>query len=244
MITNTAILSWTDQSISDSISFEFVLFDLMLTKTVSSEPLYPGDLFTYTVDFANDGCDSVIGAVLSDILPVELSYITSTPPGEYQDGVVTWPVDIPGGESGQVTLIGQLYPTVTPGLTVTNEAHLWWMEGPPLSSTVAFLVQEPACEQVEDPAMSWHPSLPFVGETVTFTGTVAAGDPPITFTWSLGGGSFEVGDVVTHSYVLPGSYDVILTATNCGGSGVAVISETIVIESHRLYLPLIFRSAP
>jgi PKD repeat protein len=44
---------------------------------------------------------------------------------------------------------------------------------------------------------------------------IAPPSPPLEYTWSLGDGTLATGQVVSHAYDLPGTYTVVLTASNC-----------------------------
>ena len=211
-----------------------------LTKTVAPAAVLPGAPLTYTLALANAGPGPLWGAALSDTLPAAVAYVTSTPPGLYEGGALTWHLDVPTGARLDVTLVGQLTTTAAPGSTVTNTAYLsFW--GSVVSSTAALQVAAP-CREAAGPAFSWAPSRPEVGQGVAFTGT-ASGTLPITYTWMLAAGSWGTGAVVTHTYTLPGTYTVVLTATNCGGAGVAVAREEVVVRPilYAVYLPLVFR---
>jgi hypothetical protein len=86
------------------------------------------------------------------------------------------------------------------------------------------------CAPVDGAGFSWRPLTPTVGAAVTFTGTVAGGSTPITYSWSLGDSSFVFGpSVITHTYALPGAYVVVITATNCAtATATAVHTVTVV----------------
>lgn len=85
------------------------------------------------------------------------------------------------------------------------------------------------CEPVTDLDFSWLPITPTVGEIVTFTAT-ATGTEPIVYSWMLEVGSWQEGEVVTHTYDTAGVYTVVLTATNCG-TATAVVSHTITVTA-------------
>jgi|GEM_PF-1635891 len=59
-----------------------------------------------------------------------------------------------------------------------------------------------------------------------------AGQPslPISYTWSLGDGSFAAGETMSHTYSIPGVYTVVLTATNCGGASATAVHTVTVIQ--------------
>ncbi len=242
-VTNTAYLLWAGPAVSSSATFDYLLVDLLLTKTVSAGSVQPGGPVTYTLSFANAGCDGVFDAVLSDTLPAEVAYITSTPPGLYQDGVLSWAVIVPTGQPEVVTVVGQVGAAAVPGTLVSNEATLAWSTEA-ATAEASFLVAPPDCQPVAGPAMAWSPAVPLAGAVVTCSATVAAGDPPITFTWSFGDGALGQGALVTHSYSAGGHYTVALTATNCLGAGQAAVREAVVVTGrYEIYLPLVVRGS-
>ena len=53
--------------------------------------------------------------------------------------------------------------------------------------------------------------------------------PPISYTWDLGDGSWAAGLTVTHSYAQPGTYKVVLTATNCLGDAITATRALAVV---------------
>ncbi|MBN1955322.1 MAG: S8 family serine peptidase [Anaerolineae bacterium] len=89
------------------------------------------------------------------------------------------------------------------------------------------------CEAVSGADFVYTPSLPLAGETVVFTGVVAAGTSPLTYTWDFGDGATGMGAVVSHSYELSGTFYVVVTATNlCGVAAksrfVPVVGEPLI----------------
>jgi PKD repeat protein len=110
-------------------------------------------------------------------------------------------------------------------------------------------VLPPPCDPVYDVDFAWVPLTPTVGQVVNLTGT-ATGTLPITYSWQLEVGSWKEGQIVTHSYVLPGLYTVTLTATNCipgqAGAATATVQHTVQVlaepvEYYYVYLPLVVR---
>jgi PKD repeat protein len=81
---------------------------------------------------------------------------------------------------------------------------------------------------VHDVGFTWQPVTPTIGEQVTFTGT-ATGTLPITYSWKLDVGSWQSGQVVTHTYDVPGVYTVVLTATNCATATAVITHEVTVL---------------
>ncbi len=83
------------------------------------------------------------------------------------------------------------------------------------------------CEPVGNVDFAWQPVTPTAGVEVSFTAS-ASGTSPISYTWELGDGTPAEGQVVTHTYHLPGLYTVVLTATNCE-TATAVVSHTVAV---------------
>jgi uncharacterized membrane protein len=96
------------------------------------------------------------------------------------------------------------------------------------------------CLPVSGLSFAYEPSLPVIGQVITFTGDVEAGTPPITYTWDFG----AVGRVVTHTFrsttthqtaLVP--YAVVMTATN--RCGVDAVQEVVTVRWRQIYLPLV-----
>jgi PKD repeat protein len=86
------------------------------------------------------------------------------------------------------------------------------------------------CNPVQGADFTWLPITPTAGTPVAFTGTVAAGDLPITYTWKLDVGTWQEGHVVTHRYSTPGVYTVVMTATNCATATATATHTLIVVQ--------------
>ncbi len=79
-----------------------------------------------------------------------------------------------------------------------------------------------------------HSSPAVVNIPVQFTATIASGAGPIIqYDWSFGDGSptlFNAGPLVPHSYNLPGTYTVVVTARDVDGSVMESILLTVIVE--------------
>ncbi len=143
VISNTAYLVGDAAVLSSTASFRVARPPSppgpALTKTVAITAPLPGQTITYSLAYANSGETDLPGAVLSDPLPAQVSYLTATPPGFYRGGVLTWSLDLPAGGAGQVIVVGRLGGTALPSATVSNTAYLSWSGGS-ISSTVPFRV--------------------------------------------------------------------------------------------------------
>ncbi len=127
-------------------------------------------------------------------------------------GAVSFLWDFGDGITSTVTNPVHLY---TAGGLYTVTLTVWGLGG---CADTATSVQE-ILEAPGGAEIAVSPDVPVEGEVVTFTGMVASGTPPITFTWAFGDGMLGEGITVTHVYTRAGTYTVYLTATNaCGVS--------------------------
>ena len=111
---------------------------------------------------------------------------------------------------------------------------------PEIGLPVTMTVPAPASGAVLD----WSPPEPLIGETVVFTGTVAGGDPPFTFTWAFGDGATGSGSFAAHAYAGPGPFTVTLRVANdCGETLDEQVVTVRPVPPVRLfvYLPLVHR---
>jgi PKD repeat protein len=98
--------------------------------------------------------------------------------------------------------------------------------------------------------IEYSPTVPQIGQTVTFDAMVADPDGWVVFwAWDFGDGSADFGEVVTHSYESGGTYTVALTVTDdWGDSGscqtTVQVGATVQVEIplsqgwHMISLPL------
>jgi PKD repeat protein len=84
--------------------------------------------------------------------------------------------------------------------------------------------------------------FPAVSETVAFTGTTTAGDPPITLTWAFGDSGTGNGANVAHAFLAPGMYRVQLTGDNLC-SAAQIITAPIFVDVSVLYLPVSMKNS-
>jgi len=89
---------------------------------------------------------------------------------------------------------------------------------------------------------SWSPLAPLVGETVSFSATVAAGSPPFTFDWDWGDGTTGSGQYATHTYGAAGDRLVVLTAGGACGQGLAQYTVAVAPRQVYYYLPVVLKN--
>ncbi|MBN1954695.1 MAG: PKD domain-containing protein [Anaerolineae bacterium] len=105
-------------------------------------------------------------------------------------------------------------------------------------------VLAPPCEPITGADFIWLPLTPTVGSSVTFTATAMGGTPPITYTWDLGDGLTDTGQMVTHVYTASGTYTVTMTAENPCSEANAFYLVTVVEPPppvYTIFLPVVSR---
>jgi PKD repeat protein len=83
----------------------------------------------------------------------------------------------------------------------------------------------------------WSPLEPLIGQTAYFSGTVAGGSAPLTWSWTFGDGGTATGQYATHIYAVPGDYLVTLTVANTCGQVVVEHTVTVIGEADIIVTP-------
>jgi hypothetical protein len=101
-----------------------------------------------------------------------------------------------------------------------------------------------SCVPVSGAGFIFAPTEPVVGDTVTFTGSVAAGDAP-TYAWNWGDGSaVQAGNPIVHSFPSTSTeqtYTLVMTASNsCPSQDTA--SQPVTVRPRRICLPVVMRN--
>ncbi|MBN1580665.1 MAG: S8 family serine peptidase [Anaerolineae bacterium] len=111
-------------------------------------------------------------------------------------------------------------------------------------AAVSMALDNGSCTPVLGADFSTSPPMPVVGQTTTFSATIAFGSQPITYTWNFGDGTLGgSGPIVTHTFTTVAAssvYTVTLTAANACPSE-KVTAKQIAVLSRALYLPIILR---
>jgi PKD repeat protein len=116
-----------------------------------------------------------------------------------------------------------------------------------VTDTHTIVIRPTPCITVAGVDVTFAPTTPRVGQTITFTSAVTQGALPITYTWTFGDDTpplTGVGlDVVSHTYSVAGFYTVTLEAANACPSS-ASQSTLVKVTAYRFYLPVVMRSYP
>ena len=96
--------------------------DVDLEKEGSVSSAFPGDTVVFTFQIFNNGPGEAVNLTLTDSLPEELIYLSSTPLGGHQNGVVTWDLgNLNNGQNLTISLTTVVSTDAEAGI-VTNNA--------------------------------------------------------------------------------------------------------------------------
>ena len=189
--------------------------DLVLTKDESADPVAPGDTFTYTLNITNNGPADATGVIVTDTLPNQVTYVSSTPSQgatSQNNGVVTANLgNLANGASATVTITvmanananGLITNTaqVTANETETNLANNSDSEDTTLQVDPASLAGFVYVDANDDGNFDAS-ETPLNGILITLTGTDFTGNPVSRTTTTAADGSY------LFSNLLPGTYQV------------------------------------
>ena len=266
-ITNTVFFASQggDEGSADAVFIIQNAPDITITKNVEALEYVPlGHVVTYTVSLANNGAAPAQGVVLTDVLPVGLTFGGWVIDNEAQEsnGIITWNGEILGSEglvfvfTATVNIDTALY-----GIGIVNSASFTSENDGAGSAEAAFtVVQAPALSIEKQVIPENIPAQP--GDVVTYTITVhntGLGEAidvhiiDVLPTELIGEGldvTVTIASYVSASFVLtatiaaevtPGA-EITNTAAydHLSGSGEASVVFTI-RELFQTFLPLIFR---
>ncbi|MCX7682913.1 MAG: PKD domain-containing protein [Anaerolineae bacterium] len=232
---------------SASAAFTVHSADVSIVKTTPliwiSAPR-PGDWLTFTLAYANVGPVPASSVVITDLLPTPPLTATGaryTYANNY-GGVLAaipgltfaWSAgDLPPSASGVITIAAQVDPHLAHGGSFTNTAEIATTTSDRDPSNNRSDFHFPICVPPARASFTYTPAIPVVNLPITFTGSVARGEP-VDYAWDFGDpsapGPSPTGNPVTHTYTAPGFYTVWMTATSrlplCGQD---TYSETIFV---------------
>jgi len=221
----------TGESVSATVE---LVRDLSLEPPTRSASIMPSEQAVYTHTLTNLGNTSAT---------FDLA-VSATPSGWTYDLQPASTVDLAPHQSAVITLTVE--PLVGTGQATALITATW--QGAPTIFATAVDTTTIGCTPVSGASIDYTPTAPQIGQTVTFTGTVAAGSTtPIDYVWNFGDGAQveqtgvdQTISVASHLYDDDADYTVTFTATNCGGSSVR--TTQIGVNPYNIYLPLVLRN--
>src|SRR5439155_438155 len=111
---------------------------LAISKADAPDPVGAGSNITYTLSYSNSGNANATGAVITDTLPANTTFVSATAGGTQAGGIVTWNLGfLPAGSSGSVQLVVQVASPLANGTVITNSTYaIDSNETPPVAGAV------------------------------------------------------------------------------------------------------------
>jgi uncharacterized repeat protein (TIGR01451 family) len=194
IITNWAYVNYKNRiipldQVGDSALTTIIVPRMTITKT-APDYANTGETITYTISYQNLAAVAAYNVVITDTLPVGVTYVSSTPPGSAAGQTVTWNVGILGpGASGTITV--NVIVTATDG-TLTNTVRASYRNQ---YSVVYPVVWDTDSTIIINPIITVEKSAPATANTgqnieyviwVNNTGTDIAYNVTITETYPVG----------------------------------------------------------
>ncbi|MDX9953332.1 MAG: DUF11 domain-containing protein, partial [Anaerolineae bacterium] len=164
--------------------------DLGIIKSDSHDPVIPGTLLTYTLHVTNYGPSAAENVVVTDTLPIEVSYVSALPAHTYAPpDTVVWD-------------LGVLLPGESRNLTLTVRVHLWATEPFTNSAQVGSDTPDDSSGNNEDdePTTPLIPGLEMVKTVLPGTSTP---NTPFTYVITITNTGQVALDPVTLTDTLP-----------------------------------------
>jgi uncharacterized repeat protein (TIGR01451 family) len=236
--------------------------DLVLTKTDDPDPVFAGDYLTYTLVVTNTGPSLAVNAVITDVLPADVTYVsTSIGPAVclHSNGTVTCVLG--GVFPGQsITVAIRVLVDDDKRGTITNSATVSSEENDPVPENNT-VIEETAVTALADVALGkiGEPIPMIPGDLITYTLTVTNYGPSkasdivltdtlpagVTFVGSEPGAPYcteNAGEITCHLSDMPGdrvqqvfiyvSTDALMRGTLTNRAGVYAYEEDPDLENN------------
>lgn len=186
--------------------------DLTLTKTASAGTVVAGTNVTYSFVLTNAGPSSAVGPAVYDVLPLGLTFVSSSASCGDSSGLVT--CDFPNlasGETTTFTVVAHVDPSATPASTMTNNASASSSTPDPTPATATAPVTIGAqADLAIAKALTTSPVV--AGSPVTWTLVVSNAGPSDAASVSVSD-VVPTGVTLTSATVTPGSCSGATTVT-------------------------------
>ena len=179
ILTDTFSLTWEDKDghplgpqEAQAATIVYTHPQLVMQKDGPAEA-FPEETFSYQLTIHNIGGTVAQNVILTDTLPSEVTYVSSTPSGAYNAGppeTITWNLGTIGPDgSSIVTVTMKVKAGVANGTTITNTASVNWDSADqPVEATCETIVYtEPKLVITK-----FGPAEAVVDSTITYTGTL------------------------------------------------------------------------
>ncbi len=191
-----------------AVTFRHLVPQMVVTPQSIQATAHPGERITRTLTVRNTGDADLTWTLAEQPPSAWLSVLSNTLPlpdvlAPGASRVVSLALDAAGLDDGAYTAAVQ----------VTGDD--------PATPAIPVGISLTVCTAPAGVAFTVSPSAPRAGDVVTFSGNLAAGTPPLAWSWTLGDGAVAAGQTVTHTYAVSGTYPVTLTVTNACGSASA-----------------------
>ena len=224
---------------------------LSVSKTDAPDPVAAGATLTYTIAYANNGNTSATGAVLTDTVPANTTFVSATNGGALAGSTITWmPGTLAAGGSGSAQVVVRVASPLTNGTNliagtcVIDSVETTAVTAASISTTVA---SSPALTILAADA----PDPVAAGANLTYTLTYANGGNAVatqtivtatlpantTFVSATGGGvhtagsvSWSIGSLSTSG---SGSVQVVVRVATPLPNGTVVTLATYGIDSNQ-----------
>ncbi|HET90442.1 MAG TPA: DUF11 domain-containing protein, partial [Chloroflexi bacterium] len=128
-LSNYATISSAESGLIYSNILDIATVDVVIYKSAGAAYAFPGDVITYTLTYGNNGSAVAADVVISDTLPVSVTYVSGSITGSGADDsgapTLVWRVgSLPAGASRQASYVVSLASDATPGADIPNTALL------------------------------------------------------------------------------------------------------------------------
>ncbi|MFN3762249.1 MAG: carboxypeptidase regulatory-like domain-containing protein, partial [Anaerolineae bacterium] len=203
--------------------------ELSVAKEASAAEVEVGLPLVYTLTVTNDGGGPAAGTAITETLPANTLFAWASDGGVLDGGNVIWAdLTVPAHSSIQVSF-GVTLTCVPSGTLIANDAYTVTATDWPTPTTGSPVILTAVAEGVT--ADFSVPAPVLVGYPVAFTNLSRNAT---AYRWDFGDGATSTDTDPSHAYSAPGTYTVVLTATNLCAQD--VVSRELRVEDYALAL--------